>query len=215
MSPLPQKKKLYSFSLSLRCARQVLFFLPLVMGLSCGHFQGPEYDKPEYSGGGDYAPQSEFSTPEEVYSSDDVLKTSPQSIERGPFRLIWPARSMSINRGFSSAGRRPHLGLDVGGRRGDAVYAAHDGTIVYAGSKFRGYGRMIILEYNGTWATLYGHLNRFRVKTGQEVKTGQVIGEMGRTGRASGVHLHFELIKNKQPVDPVPYLKNQNLSASY
>jgi murein DD-endopeptidase MepM/ murein hydrolase activator NlpD len=74
---------------------------------------------------------------------------------------------------------------------------------------------MILLEYNDKWATLYAHLDRSRVKNGQEVKAGDVIGEMGRTGRATGVHLHFELMRDKQPIDPMPFLKAQSLSARF
>lgn len=65
---------------------------------------------------------------------------------------------------------------------------------------------MILLEYDPEWATLYGHLDRYLVKPGDVVQQGQVIGLMGRTGRATGVHLHFEVIQNKQPIDPLVLL---------
>ena len=103
------------------------------------------------------------------------------------------------------------MGVDLAGKRGYRIYAAHDGIVVYAGRGFRGYGNMILLEYDGQWATLYAHLDGFRVKTGDRVSTGQTIGTMGRTGRATGVHLHFELLKKKQPVDPLPYLRGEAL----
>jgi murein DD-endopeptidase MepM/ murein hydrolase activator NlpD len=172
---------------------RVIFLLILISPLSCGHFSRPEY------GGSEYVPQSEFTAPGEMYKSDEVIKDAPHIQERGPFRLQWPVEKVKINRGFMVGGRREHLGLDIKGRRGDRILAAHDGTVIYAGSK-------IILEYNDTWATLYGHLNKYRVKTGQQVKAGTIIGEMGRTGRATGVHLHFELMKDKQPVDPSQFL---------
>lgn len=131
-------------------------------------------------------------------------------VVRGPFQLRWPVANPIINRGFLN-GKRPHNGLDLKGRKNEPVYAAHDGYVVYAGSKFRGYGKMIILEYDDGWATLYGHLNKFKVKTGQEVKAGEEIGAMGRTGRATGVHLHFEVIRNKIPVDPLPLLEKSRI----
>jgi murein DD-endopeptidase MepM/ murein hydrolase activator NlpD len=165
--------------------------------LSCSHFE-----RPEFSGPGDYATPGEYMNSAEVQSSHD----SQRPVIRGPFQLRWPVANPIINRGFKVGGKRDHLGLDLKGRRNDEIFAAHDGYVVYAGNKFKGYGKMIILEYDGGWATLYAHLNKHKVKTGQEVKAGELIGLMGRTGRASGVHLHFELLKNKEPIDPLPLL---------
>jgi murein DD-endopeptidase MepM/ murein hydrolase activator NlpD len=183
---------------------QISLFLILCTALSCGHFQGPEY-----SGDNDYVSQGEFSTSQELYNSKELIHPQRKTQPTGPFRLQWPVRKMSLSRGFKDGGsrRKTHLGLDIRGRRGDPIFAAHDGVVIYAGSGFRGYGKMIILEYDDTWATLYGHLNSFKVKTGDEVSSGALLGTMGRTGRASGVHLHFELIRNKTPIDPEPLLK--------
>lgn len=152
---------------------------------------------------------NEFSTADEYMNSPQVHRESKGQV-RGPFQLQWPVRKAKINRGFST-GRDEHFGLDIGGRKNQTIYSAHDGTVVYAGSGFRGYGKMILIEYDSNWASLYGHLNRIEVKMGQKVLAGQVIGKMGRTGRATGVHLHFELIKGKQPVDPLPYLRDKAL----
>jgi murein DD-endopeptidase MepM/ murein hydrolase activator NlpD len=153
---------------------------------------------------------NEFAPPSEVLASPDVKKNVESSSRSRAhaiaFRLRAPVKHLKINRGYKTEGRRAHLGLDIAGHRGDRIFAAHDGVVIYVGRGFRGYGKMILLEYDNSWATLYGHLNRFKVKTGQEVKAGTLIGEMGRTGRATGVHLHFELIKDKDPIDPEPYL---------
>ncbi|MCB0384660.1 MAG: M23 family metallopeptidase, partial [Bdellovibrionales bacterium] len=100
-----------------------------------------------------------------------------------------------------------HQGIDLAGALNSPVLSAHDGIIVYAGRGFKGYGKMILVEYNHMWATLYAHLNRYKIKTGEWVTRGQLIGLMGRTGRVSGVHLHFELLKDKQPVDPLSMLR--------
>lgn len=97
----------------------------------------------------------------------------------------------------------------MAGLKRSPILAAHPGVVVYAGNRYRGYGKMVILEYSSKWATLYAHMNSLDVETGDRVFPGQVLGRMGRTGRATGVHLHFELLKNKQPVDPMPYLRKQ------
>ncbi len=176
-----------------------IFALFLISALSCSHFEGPEFES-----------QGEFSTPDELLNNREVRENS-RPVARGPFHLSWPVAVPVINRGYKPDGgrRKQHLGIDLGGRKNDFIYAAHDGVVVYAGRKFRGYGKMIILEYDQSWATLYGHLNSFNVKNGQEVHAGDLIGKMGRTGRATGVHLHFELIKDKEPVDPQQFLQSR------
>jgi murein DD-endopeptidase MepM/ murein hydrolase activator NlpD len=174
----------------------------LVFALSCGHLKTPDYD----AQGEFQTPVSEYSTADEYFSSQEVKEFHKSTI-RGPFQLYWPVENPIINRGFSRAGKRDHLGLDLKGRKNDPIYAAHDGIVVYVGKKFRGYGKMVLIEYDNNWASLYSHLNSYKVVMGQEVKGGQLIGKMGRTGRATGVHLHFELIKNKKPIDPLPLLK--------
>lgn len=174
--------------------------------MSCSHFETASLSTAEFDGHGELVTPGEFSTTEELYKSKEVLKNPPRRWQQGPFQLQWPVKKVVINRGFSNGGRKSHLGVDLGGRKGDSIYAAHDGIVIYAGAGFRGYGKMIILEYNKTWATLYGHLSRLKVKSGQEVYAGDLIGLMGRTGRATGVHLHFELMRDKQPVDPEPIL---------
>lgn len=186
-------------SVTLFKAITLLLFL---VSLSCSHFQTAEY----VSGAKD------FSTADEYMNSPEVAQNRVHE-NKGPFRLHWPVLEPKVNRGFGE-GRGNHLGVDIGGKRNTSIKAAHDGVVVYAGARFRGYGRMIIVEYDQEWATLYGHLNKFSVKTGQKVTAGQEIGKMGRTGRATGVHLHFELIKGKKPVDPMPFLKNEAIVTS-
>jgi len=90
--------------------------------------------------------------------------------------------------------------------KGTPILACQSGIVVYAGRDFKGYGNMILIENGQGWASLYAHLNQFFVTEGSKVKQGEVIGAMGSTGRATGVHLHYEIRKNKGPVDPLPLL---------
>ncbi|GKT11919.1 MAG: hypothetical protein ISEC1_P0892 [Thiomicrorhabdus sp.] len=98
---------------------------------------------------------------------------------------------------------RPHRGVDYGGPRGTPIRATGDGKISFKGWG-TGYGRHIKIKHAGRFTTLYGHMSRFaKVKKGQKVKQGQIIGYMGKTGLATGVHLHYEFrVKNKH-VDPL------------
>lgn len=118
----------------------------------------------------------------------------------------WPVDDARMTRGFMPNKRRPHLGIDLAASRGTAIYAAHDGVVIYAGNDFRGFGKMVLIEGTKGWASLYAHFDRIDVRAGQRVIQGQKVGGMGKTGRATGVHLHFEIRKARGPVDPIQYL---------
>ena len=124
------------------------------------------------------------------------------------FKLQWPVKRAKFTRGFQQSPfrSRRHEGIDLASKKGTPILAAHEGVVIFAGRRYSGYGKMIMLEKK-PWATLYAHLDKIYVKTGQKIKRGQVIGAMGNTGRSRGVHLHFELMINKKPVDPMDYLK--------
>jgi len=114
----------------------------------------------------------------------------------------WPVDEAKLSRGFINRKRKHHWGLDLANKKGTPILAAENGYVVYTGRQFHGYGRLIVIEHNDRWASLYAHLEKFLVKEGDFVKRGQSIGEMGRTGHATGYHLHFELRDNRIPVDP-------------
>ena len=114
---------------------------------------------------------------------------------------IWPASGATLT-GFDDTKNK---GVDIGGAAGDAVLAASDGRVVYAGASLRGYGNMIILKHNNTYLTAYAHNQTLLVKEEQTVKKGQKIAEMGNSD-ADRVKLHFELRRYGKPVDPLKYL---------
>ena len=114
---------------------------------------------------------------------------------------IWPAQG-SLIAGFDEAKNK---GLDIGGKAGDAVLAAADGRVVYAGAGLRGYGNLIILKHNNTYLTAYAHNQTLLVKEDQSVQKGQKIAEMGNSD-ADRVKLHFEIRRQGKPVDPARYL---------
>lgn len=118
----------------------------------------------------------------------------------------WPVDTARMTRGFLPNRRKPHLGLDLAAPKGTPVYAAHDGTIIYAGRDFRGYGQMVMIEGAQGWASLYAHFSKIHVREGQKITQGEQIGAMGRSGHATGVHLHFEIRKISGPIDPLLYL---------
>lgn len=130
--------------------------------------------------------------------------------------LKWPLKEGRIAGLFNaraSKGKRRHKGVDLLAPRGTPIYAALDGMVevVSSGGKgWRGYGKIVFINHNGKFWTLYSHCDIIDVKIGQKVRQGEKIAEVGRTGRASGFHLHFELRDaNGSPVDPMRFLPKE------
>lgn len=96
---------------------------------------------------------------------------------------------------------RMHKGIDIGARYGSPIYAATDGVVAYAGWK-GGYGNFVQLDHAGGVESAYGHMSRIAVRPGTRVARGQVIGFVGSTGRSTGPHLHWEVMRRGQAVDP-------------
>lgn len=99
-----------------------------------------------------------------------------------------------------------HTGIDYGAPRGTPVLAAGEGTVVLAGFNSGGYGNYVVISHGGGLDTLYGHLDSLAVRQGQHVDRGQPLGAEGSTGNSTGAHLHFEVRRAGQPVDPAPFL---------
>ncbi|TGK07267.1 M23 family metallopeptidase [Leptospira semungkisensis] len=95
-----------------------------------------------------------------------------------------------------------HGGIDLAAEEGTPVYASADGVVSFSGSK-GGYGSLIVLKHPLGYETKYGHLSKLLVPPGTKVKKGQLIGEVGMTGRATGFHLHFEVLRNSLRQRPV------------
>lgn len=112
-----------------------------------------------------------------------------------------------VTQRFKPRRNRKHQGIDLAGKKGSPIFSSADGRVVYVGRKFSGYGKMVLIDHGKGVATLYSHLNKFFVRSGQRVHVRQIIGTMGRTGRATGVHLHFEVMEDKIPINPEWYIR--------
>lgn len=99
-----------------------------------------------------------------------------------------------------------HGGIDFKGAVGDPIYATGNGTVERCDT-YGGYGNAVVLNHVNGYQSLYGHLTRVNVVQGQEVKAGDIIGFLGSTGRSTGPHLHYEIRKDGQDIDPSPFLK--------
>jgi murein DD-endopeptidase MepM/ murein hydrolase activator NlpD len=101
-----------------------------------------------------------------------------------------------------------HAGIDLAAPIGTPIYATADGTVDRAEWNHGGYGNLVEINHGHGIQTRYGHLTRYIVSIGQQVKRGELIAYMGSTGRSTGSHLHYEVRIDGQPVNPVPYLQS-------
>ncbi len=122
-------------------------------------------------------------------------------------KLLWPVKGGVLTSRFGTRNGRNHHGIDIGARRGTPIRAAHGGTVEFSGWGPTGYGLMIIIKHPGHLTTVYAHNSRNLVKKGHRVKRGQMIARVGKTGRASGPHVHFEVRNDTHPKNPLLYLK--------
>lgn len=102
--------------------------------------------------------------------------------------------------------RKLHTGVDIGAPMGADIVAADSGVVIYAGYN-GGYGNMVIVDHGNGMSTLYAHMSRIVAGNGQKVGKGEVIGKVGSTGFSTGPHLHFEVRKDGNPVDPMGYIR--------
>lgn len=105
---------------------------------------------------------------------------------------------------FTGRGAEYHSGIDIKGERGTSIKTTANGTVEFAGW-YGGYGKCVIVKHENDLKTLYGHLSEIAVKEGEEIESGHIIGKLGSTGRSSGPHLHYEVIKNDEKVNPNDY----------
>ncbi|MEO0667007.1 MAG: M23 family metallopeptidase [Pseudomonadota bacterium] len=178
-----------------------------------------------YSGqGGPLTPLS-FSTRGEEPSPDalranrilnqmDRLNLYRIAAQKAPFAT--PVKnSFRFTSGFGprrdpkTGGRRMHNGVDFAASLGTPLYATADGVVTHAGWQ-SGYGRLVKIQHEFGIETRYAHLSRLQVKVGQKVSRGDRIGDMGASGRVTGVHLHYEVRVGGKAVNPMIYIKAAN-----
>lgn len=109
---------------------------------------------------------------------------------------------------FTRSGAQFHPGIDFAGPVGIPIYATGDGVVIdpFKTSPMHGYGLVVVIDHGFGFKTLYAHLSKILVKPGDSVKRGQVIGLLGNTGPSTGPHLHYEVIRNNEKVNPINYI---------
>ncbi|NCF15909.1 MAG: peptidoglycan DD-metalloendopeptidase family protein [Gammaproteobacteria bacterium] len=102
-----------------------------------------------------------------------------------------------------------HTGIDFAGKRGDEIVAVADGVVTWSGDRY-GYGVMVEINHGNGYSTRYAHNSENRVAVGDEVRKGQIVALMGKTGRATGPNLHFEVLHNGRRVNPVTFIRDSS-----
>ena len=101
-----------------------------------------------------------------------------------------------------------HSGIDFSAPKGAPVFATGDGVIKKVRHSRRGYGNTILIDHGYGYKTFYAHLSKILVRRGQKVKRGEIIGEVGNTGKSTAPHVHYEIIKNNRKINPIYYFFN-------
>ncbi|SEN82110.1 Murein DD-endopeptidase MepM and murein hydrolase activator NlpD, contain LysM domain [Paracoccus alcaliphilus] len=135
----------------------------------------------------------------------DQVNTYRIAMEKLP--LAMPVKSsFRYSSGFGRRWGRAHEGIDMAAPVGTPVHVTGDGVVTFAGRQ-GAYGNLIKIEHELGTETRYAHLSRIRVKVGERVSQGDLIGDMGNTGRSTGPHLHYEVRVNGRAVDPMSFIK--------
>ena len=137
---------------------------------------------------------------------------------------IFPLKETQIKYISSYFGYRPdpiymitkfHSGIDFSAQLGTEAYATGDGVVEDVEKGHWGYGNMVTIDHGFGYKTRYAHLQKAAVRKGQKVKRGQLIGYIGNTGKTTGVHLHYEVLKNNQQIDPINFFYNDLTPEEY
>lgn len=117
-------------------------------------------------------------------------------------RFLWPVDGTVISSFGSKGDGKVNDGLNIGVARGTPIRASADGVIAYSGDEIGVFGGLILINHGSGWVTAYGHADKLNVTRGQKVKAGDVIGLAGESGYVQEPQLHFEIRKDRKPVDP-------------
>ena len=158
-------------------------------------------------------------------SLDEILKLAKEKNKLlSAIPAIQPVRNENLKQIASGFGyrsdpftkvRKFHEGMDFSARSGTPIYATGDGVIARADNTASGYGNHIVIRHGFGYETLYGHLSKYNCRAGQTVKRGDVIGYVGSTGRSEAPHLHYEVHKGGEVVNPLNFYYGNISAAEY
>ena len=158
-------------------------------------------------------------------SYDEISKLiRNQDMKLASIPAIQPVSNKQLNRIASGFGMRidpvygtpkMHKGLDFTAPQGTPIYATGDGNVIFSGKVEGGFGIHVKINHGYGYQTLYGHMFRIKVRNGQHVKRGEIIGWVGNTGKSTGPHCHYEVHVNGNEVNPVYFFYNDLNAEQY
>jgi murein DD-endopeptidase MepM/ murein hydrolase activator NlpD len=158
-------------------------------------------------------------------SLDEILKLAKEKNKLlSAIPAIQPVRNENLRAVASGFGyrndpftkvRKFHAGMDFSAKTGTPIFATGDGTVQRADNTASGYGNHIVIRHGFGYETLYGHLSKYKVRAGQRVKRGDIIGYVGSTGRSEAPHLHYEVHKGGEVVNPLNFYYGNISAAEY
>lgn len=158
-------------------------------------------------------------------SLDEILKLAKEKNKLlAAIPAIQPIRNENLKLMASGFGyrsdpftkaRKFHAGMDFTAKSGTPIFATGDGVVEKADNTASGYGNHIVIRHGFGYETLYGHLSKYKVRRGQKVKRGDIIGYVGSTGRSEAPHLHYEVHKNGEVVNPINFYYGNISAAEY
>ena len=158
-------------------------------------------------------------------SLDEIMKLAKEKNKLlAAIPAIQPVRNENLKQMASGFGyrsdpftkvRKFHAGMDFSSKTGTQVFATGDGVVERADNTASGYGNHIVIRHGYGYETLYGHLSKYNVRAGQKVKRGDIIGYVGSTGRSEAPHLHYEVHKNGEVVNPLNFYYGNISAAEY
>jgi murein DD-endopeptidase MepM/ murein hydrolase activator NlpD len=139
-------------------------------------------------------------------SPGEVRRRAPRgAIPDGGLSFSWPLRGRLSGLFGTRKGRR-HEGIDLAAKPGTLIRAAASGRVIYSGNGLGAYGNVVIVRHSKRYVSVYAHNRKNRVRKGAFVDKGEVIAEVGKTGNATGPHLHFEIRRDDHARDPLDFL---------
>jgi len=144
------------------------------------------------------------SAPAETTAS--AKRAAPTEVPTASIVLVWPVEGRLLSGFGAKPGGRYNDGINLKAAKGDAVRAAADGTVAYAGDAIPGFGNLLLIKHAGGWVTAYAHNEALLVTLGTKVRGGEPVARAGATGAVDSPQLHFEVRRGRTAVDPLLYL---------
>ncbi len=158
-------------------------------------------------------------------SYDEILEMAKnKEVMFASIPAIQPIKNKELKRLASGFGMRmhpilkvvrPHEGCDFSAPRGTPIYATGDGEVIRISSTYGGFGKLVVIDHGYGFITKYAHMDSFNVKRGDKVKRGDCIGFVGNTGSSTASHLHYEIHKDGDPINPVHYFYQDVTDGEY